>query len=232
MKSPLRQQLKNQDLPEEELTDAEQQLLQKVLDRELSEKWAQNLAQQGVHRQVAPKLRLFRRQWLAVAASLLLVVAAWWLWNSANPKAQRLADNYLNEPFGLSSTTFRDDSQLAPQRKTALEAYQNRRYEAALSAVQSLITANQAQAADYFLAGLCYLYQPNPDYTAAAGYLSQARSLDPSKFNDEIAWYLSLAYIKLKDYKKASFELNQIINSNTSRQIKEAKNLLNLIRSS
>ena len=226
MKSPLRQQLKNQDLPEEELTDAEQQLLQKVLDRELSEKWAQNLAQQGVHRQVAPKLRLFRRQWLAVAASLLLVVAAWWLWNSANPKAQRLADNYLKEPFGLSSTTFRDDSQLAPQRKTALEAYQNRRYEAALSAVQSLITANQAQAADYFLAGLCSLYQANPDDQGAVNYFLNARAADPAKFADEIAWYLSLAYIRQHQPEKATAELSKIIEGNTSRNKDKAAELL------
>lgn len=229
MKAPLREQLRSQVLPEDDLSEVEQQLLQHLLDKELAAKWSTKLADQGLLKTPSTPLILKLRPWLIAASVLLIGVVAWWVWSFSRPQEQVLANEFLKESFALNEGFFRDDDGLDPQLKSSLAAYQKGDFPKALADISALIDAGQAKAADFYLAALCHLYSPQPNYAAATSLLLKARQSDSARFSDEISWYLSLAYIKQKSFDKATTELQTIVAGNTSRNIADAKVLLELL---
>lgn len=226
MKKNLREQLRSQSLPDDDLSEKEQQLLQHLLDKELEQKWAATLADKGVHR-ASPGFSLRRlRPWLMAAAILFAGAFGWWLWTSQQPKAQRMASVYLEQPFAINETL--RDGQIGsdPQRSKSLQAYRDGNYRESLALITPLLP--EKQAGDYFLAGLSSLYLT--DYNNAAGYFQQARSIEPGAYTDEINWYLGIAYIMLEDDDLAEAELDKVIKSGSSRNKAQAKALLDALR--
>lgn len=222
MKKNLREQLRSQPLPEDELSEKEQHLLQHLLDRDLEKKWSMALAEKGVHRD-APRFSIHRfRPWLVAAAVMMAGAFGWWLWISQQPDAQRMAETYLQQPFALNDD-LRDGSVTdEPQRARSLQAYRNADYQTALNSVTPLLA--EGRAGDYFIAGLSNLYLSR--YRDAAGCFEKAREIDPVVYNDEINWHLGLIYVMLDDREKATASLNKVIDSKSSRNREQARLLL------
>ncbi|MDZ4679958.1 MAG: hypothetical protein SH848_15455 [Saprospiraceae bacterium] len=209
MKAPLREQLRAQSLPEDELSEAEQQLLRAVLDEEMQAKWAQALAEKGVHRE-ATQVRLRRlRPLLAIAASMLvLAVAAWWLWHASQPDAQELAFDeiaQLSAPIGNFQRGKNNETDSL--RSATYTAYARGDFQSALNGFIALIEKDSATIEDYVLAGFCALKSSNPDLNAALRYFLEARKLDSGGYAEDIRWYLGLTYAGLNEKEKALEEL-------------------------
>lgn len=226
MKKNLREQLRSQPLPDDDLSEKEQQLLQHLLDKELEQKWAATLAGKGVHR-ASPGFSLRRfRPWLAAAAILLVGAFGWWLWISQQPTAQRMASAYLEQPFALNEALRDGQNGSNPQRTQSLQAYRDGNYRQSLALITPLLPENRA--GDYFLAGLSSLYLA--DYNNAAGYFQRAQSIEPAAYSDEINWYLGIAYVMLEEEDRAAAALDKVIKSGSSRNKAQAKALFDALR--
>jgi len=212
MKAPLREQLRAQSLPEDELSEAEQQLLRAVLDQELQAKWAQALAEKGVHRD-APKSRLsMLRPWLAVAATiLLLAVAGWWFWSSPAPDGNQLLADEIGQLDAVSSVERSGNTQADSLRNRIATAYSNDSLQKALSGISVFIIDGTATVEDYVFAGICYLQSPEPDYAAAINAFLEARKFNSGRYNDDLYWYLGLAYGANGEKEKAIEELRPLV---------------------
>lgn len=226
MKKNIREQLKSQALPEEDLSAEEQQLLQQMLDKQLENKWAAALAKQGIHR-AAPRLSrsVKLRPWLAAAALAVIALAAWLLLYALPSAAKRSASAYLEQNFSLSADTRDGIVDTSTQRTQSLRAYQNKDYQSALTIITPLLA--EGHAADFLLAGLSNTYLKN--YQAAAFQLESAQRMRPDFYTDEINWRLGLLYILLNDNAKARTVLNKVAESNSSRNRDEARKLLEKI---
>jgi len=218
------------------LSDADwEQLAEKMMqaqfNRQKKTDWENLLAQKGITRtpQVAQTVFL----WRALAAALLLVAAAtaWFLWGPpATAPAQRLAANYLEQPFLLDQGTTRGEKATDINRGRALEAFNNRQYEKALQYLQRVEAGAQAKAPDFFQMGLCLMYQSKPDYRAALNAFAAARKSDPEVYTDEINWFSGLCFLLLHDNKNAEVALQQVTDSPSSRNREAAEKLLQALK--
>ncbi len=166
-----------------------------------------------------------RRWWLLAAAVVAGLVIGWW-WLGSQPSEQKLANQYLEQPFQVEDSFFRGESDDEQVRTDALTLYRKGEFEAAATAMRDVMASGNARASDYFLAGLCQLYQTTPDYTAALGFFSKASSLDATAYSDEINWYTGLANIKLDNESAAKTALEKVAKSKSSRNAAQAEELL------
>jgi len=229
MKPPLREQLRAQSLPEDELTEAEQQLLRAVLDQELQAKWAQALAEKGVHREVSGGKIRNLRPWLAAAAAIvLLCIAGWWLWSITTPNALQLANQGVEQLPDLGSAFQRGETiSESEQRKKNYNYYQSGNFQTALDGIALAINKGTANVNDYILAGFCNLKLSKPD--AAAGFLLEARRLDDTgDYADDLRWYLGLAYTLNGEKEKALVELRPLVTGG-KRKASEAAALIKVL---
>ena len=219
------------------LSDAEweqlaQGMMQAQFDRQKKSAWQQLLAERGITRtpKVARQYPLWR---LLAAASVLLVaaVAVWSIWPRplAGP-AQRLAANYLEQPFRLDQGASRGEKAMDINRGRALEAFNNGQYEKAVQYLQLVEAGGQAKAADFFQLGLCLMYQHKPDYRGALNAFSAARQSDPAVYTDEINWFSGLCYLMLEDNRNAEIALQRVIDSPSSRNREAASELLQALK--
>ncbi|NUN99911.1 MAG: hypothetical protein HUU01_04770 [Saprospiraceae bacterium] len=208
MKTPLRERLRAQTLPEDELSEAEQQLLREVIDRDLQAQWAKALAAQGVHREPASGKIRNLRPWLAVAATiLLLAIAGWWMWNRSTPDADQMATVMIEEtPDPEFNAISRGTNEPAGQLKDINDAYLKHDYQTTLAGIMSYINNGTANVNDYVVAGWCNLRLSKPD-TAAAFFLEARRLDDTGNYADDLRWYLGLSYTLLNEKEKALEEL-------------------------
>lgn len=226
MRKGLREQLQNQTLPEDELSDLEQQLLRQMLDRQLAKEWNQELEKQGIVR-MAPTRSIRARliPWMA-AAAVILIGAFGWLWLMQAPAPQRMAAQYLEQPFAWSGSNRDGDVNNDPERSRSLFAYQKGDYQTALNAISPLLALGQAE--DLFLAGLCY--QNLSRHKEAVSMLEKARTADANFYRDEINWFLGLNYVMLGDKENARSALQRVVDSNSSRNKAAAHEILEKLR--
>ncbi len=208
MKAPLREQLRAQSLPEDELSEAEQQLLRAVLDQELQAKWAKALAEKGVHREVSGGKIRNLRPWLAAAAAIvLLCIAGWWLWSVVTPDTQQLATQRMEQLPDLGSDFQRGETiSENEQRQKNYNAYRSGNFQTALDGITATINNGTAKVNEYILAGLCNLKLSKPE--AAVNHFLEARRLDDTdNYADDLHLYLGLTYTLLNEKEKALEEL-------------------------
>lgn len=226
MRKGIREQLKNQNLPEDDLSDDEQQLLRQMLDRQLAKEWTEELKKQGIHR--IPPMKPLRSRllpWAAVAAFLLFGAFGWW-WLTQPPVPQKMAVQYLEQPFSWSESIRDGNGNINQQRARSQQAYQNGDYKAALNDIAPLIPEGRKE--DLLLAGLCH--QNLSQYTEAISLLEKARAADPSFYRDEINWYIGLNYVMLHDNENARLALQRVADSNSSRNKQAAIEMLEKLR--
>ena len=207
MKAPLREQLRAQSLPEDELSEAEQQLLREVIDRDLQAQWAKALAEKGVHREVSGGKIRSLRPWLAAAAAVvLLCIAGWWIWSIVTPDTQQLATQRI-EQFSDPGSDFQRGETISEneQRQKNYNAYRSGNFQTALDGITATINNGTAKVNEYILAGLCNLKLSKPE--AAVNHFLEARRLDSGRYADDLRLYLGLTYTLLNEKEKALEEL-------------------------
>lgn len=227
MEPPLREDLRGQDLPEDELSETEQHLLRQMLDQKLEARLAKALEEKGVRKTAARFQLSSRRWWLAAAAVVVACSLGWWLYNWSGNEGEQLVDEALEQPFKLDGSNFRGDDDIDQQRAQSLTAYSNGDYETALQLISPLLADGRAENKDYFLAGLSSLYLSR--YELAVEHFLQARALNSTAYADEISWHLGLAYFKLKENAKARAEFEKVANSSATRDNEKAEALLKAI---
>lgn len=151
---------------------------------------------------------------LAAAAGLLFVLASYFLFFQADPSSlnERLFTAYY-EPFdspGSGLTRGQYDSVVTSKQKGYM-AYDNGRYEEAISYFQSAINENNDPVVE-LCKGNAYL---------SLGQADKAEVVFQKILNDQInlvtqaKWYLSLAYLKQNKLERAKSTLWQISQSST-----------------
>lgn len=224
MKKNVRDLLRSQSLPEDDLSETEQELLRQMLNKQLGEKWAETLQEKGILRTEPPKAwRVRIRPLLATAAVLLFGAFGWWYtWQQS---ATHKATAYLTAEFPVDNFR-RGDSKTQDLRQQMIDFYEKKDYQAVLNALSPIL--NEGRAEDYFLAALCYQYLKQ--YREAADFLEKTRNADPTYNRDEVEWLRGLIYIVLDEKEQAKTALINVANSNSSRKKREAEELLEKIK--
>ncbi|MFK8004937.1 MAG: tol-pal system YbgF family protein [Saprospiraceae bacterium] len=204
-----------------------QHFINQKFDREKSKEYTDILAKNGVTR--SP--RIIKRKWFLIAASfLILITAGGYLFsNQYSDSPKELALQYLEKPFA-SDEYRRGKINIQATRGMAIEAYNNQQYNRAIDYLQTIENQGEAGKKDYFLMGLCLVYQQNPKYKNAIEVFTQVQEIDANYFTDEIQWFLSLCYIMEGDNSKARIFLNEILESKSSRKIEDAQRILEIIK--
>ncbi|MEO0734095.1 MAG: hypothetical protein AAFZ52_14765 [Bacteroidota bacterium] len=209
-------------------SEAEAQELLGELDSLFEERFAGTRAQEGAAagaKSVA-KVRSLR-QYYAIAASLLLLVATGYWWATRQPVFDAEAtyaaafSPYANELSGRTMGEVDPADTLAPTLRAALLAYDRREYAtAADSFAVQLIQAPAAAPTLYY--GISLL---------AAGRTADARKVlaplrTDANYGDPARWYHALALVRQPDLTAARDALNAIATDETSRFRTQAANLL------
>lgn len=132
---------------------------------------------------------------MAVAASLLLIVVGVKIFNASNSPEQLYNDTFVDYSLPVERG--------AQQNNTTVEKdYASRNYTAVIKYAQS----NSLSGKDSFLTAISYLKTGNT--TTAIQWLNTVNG--GSSFYPDAQFYLSLAYLKNKNYDKALELMNQI----------------------
>ena len=198
------------------------------LDKQLS--WEQSLAKMGIYRKPKSPKYISITKAIFMAASLLFLFAfAWYLFIQTSDPAQELALKYIEVPHQLRAGEKRGAEGMAINKGRALEAYYNQQYERALSHLQKIEIAYQADANVFFQMGLCLMYKNAPDYNGALEVFAEAKRLDTVGYQDEINWYSALCLIMMDQFEQAKTVLQQVMNSPSSRKQEAASALVHTI---
>jgi tetratricopeptide (TPR) repeat protein len=170
-----------------------------------------------------PIVRRSLRTYLALAATvLLLILAGWWLWGSERqPDPQALYAAYA-EGYPLSGTTMGS----APDSLRAIfePLYNNREYAAALPSLNSFLNL-RPEDGEVRLARGRALLETNQITAAEADFLQLAES--NTAFREEGQWWYALAALKAGEPATAKDRLNEIPTS--SSRYTKARELLGLL---
>ncbi|TPN83007.1 tetratricopeptide repeat protein [Aquimarina algicola] len=208
--------------PEEEDKILEQ-FLAKKLDNDLKVRWQEMLREEhdiATHEpepQKKSKSSTYIKMFLAAAACITLIVTLQVLYN-APVAPNTLAQNYLEEQEilhpGVSKGTITEDK----TRVTAIQEFNAKKYVTAATYFQKLESPNEE---DLYYHGLSLLL--SKDYRGAIAQFNNSIKTNP-KYEQEIRWYQSLAYVLSKKTKKAKQQLQQI--KPTDWNYKKAQELL------
>lgn len=205
--SNLKDQYNRQELPADELSARERQLLEAHLDRERAARW----------RQLAGKpepvftTSVQQRKWLwwAVAASFMLGIC-WYsgLFNGLsagldNPVAART--DLVNYPFESASVRGEKPEGLSVRSTKAVEAYRSGNFETALQL---------GAPEDHFFIGLCRLQLK--DAAAALPEFEKALAA-PDNAGVEIYYYMGVALQDLKRNAEARDAFGKVMESKSAR---------------
>lgn len=160
--------------------------------------------------------------WLKIAASLLLVVTAWFVLQNifSTTTMSDFVDVQLSEIYPAPEL-FRDKN----SDWTLVHKYYNEgEYNFAATELSKIKTSDpDDKAADFYL-GLCYLYDNKTD--RAIEYL-QSVSTSTSRLSNNAKWFLSLAYLKTRNEPMAKSILTAVIDAKSYKH-EEAQKLIEL----
>lgn len=149
-------------------------------------------------------------RWLAVAACLVLLAAAFLFWPvGASHTPASLADQYweqseIPEPINQMG----ENEAVEKELKTAFEAYQSRNYEAALKILTNIPVEHPLGAASLRLQGIIHFEQGK---TGQAIQIFQTYLDDNKGTKAEVLWFQALAFLKNDEKEKALVNLEEII---------------------
>lgn len=180
------------------------------------------------------KERKASRMLYAVAATLAIVVAAWFVTNNSTvdinnnnlfadyySPEQTVTNIYLsnNGVAGLTGTPENLEDRLA----IAIDQYANGSYELALRQLRAINTAFPADKTSQFYLALSHLQLGNAGEATA---LLTALDHPEADFNQTANWYLALSLLKETKVKDAQNILNDITRNPNHRYSQKAKDLL------
>lgn len=153
----------------------------------------------------------------AIAAAILLAVIALPLLQSSGSSTDMLAMEYLEEPFPNNLIKKDGNASASELRLRATEAYSAEEYVTAAERYQQLIATGDIQVDDYLYLGLSELY--TEQFAASVQHLEAAQPLatQSKNFEQEVDWFLSLAYLRNEQNNKAKTLLQKIVESKSWR---------------
>lgn len=180
--------------------------------KKLQQKWATQLEEQHqLTRKVQKPLLRRLSPWMAVAASVLLLVflAQSWL-SDSNSFDQQLEISLLHQH---DESTTRKDSQASMEdlEVQARAAYNEKDFVRATQLWETLVTQNPNEATFGFFHGLSLLYQQPPQAKQAVEIFEEILPNAGHRLQEEIRWYLALALLKTEQTEKGQLILKQII---------------------
>jgi hypothetical protein len=184
----------------------------KGFDEAQKKEWGSRLSEEyGIHRH-PPKPKLRGLVYVgALAAAIALFLLAYPLFLSQPAGLEQQLELALAEPFPNYLTRKGEIEQTEALRQQMAEAYNAKNYEKAVDIGQQLIQSSNRQTEDLFFLGLSYLYQRN--LPSSIDQLEKARSLSEQegRFQEEIDWYLALAYLKNENWDQGKALLSTIV---------------------
>ena len=199
-----------------ELEETSEHLLDALHDRQLRRRWQQQLSDEHQMPARRPRTSIIRklRPWLAVAASLALVLSVFYWWPVTPQDHSALLSEHLARPFPNSEGR-KDEIIIDSLRAQAIAAYTDGNFTEAAQLREQLVRRDSAIIEqDVLYLGLSYLYQQPPQGQAAIPYLERASQWPAGEFTAESRWFLALAYLQAEQMSAARQVLEQIAASN------------------
>lgn len=213
-----------------ELEGFSEQLIEAKLDRDKKRAWTKQLeVEYGVERipQKQTPIQKSNNNWLlGLVASLLLLLSLFFLMPANGvPTHVQLADNYIEQLsiMGDQSVSRKGKENVDSIRQKATVSYDQGRYQESIRNWSKIILYSEAIGSDYFYLGLCHLKSTPSAPEETITHLLKSRLLDGPP--DEIAWVLSLAYLKTGAIEEAKKELRMVVNRGNY-QIENAKRIM------
>jgi hypothetical protein len=224
------QKYKEGKLSEAELEQMSEALISAKLDRDKKREWAQILKDKyGVQEAPAPKSFWKGKStlWGLMIAASVVLFASFFPFNQS-PDLQEMVDQQISALSIMSDQSiFRKGAhEVDSMRKEATMAYANKQFEVSERLWEKVVGSEQEKPIDHFYLGLCQL-QKSPSEPSQA-VLSLQKSNASQGMKEEIAWVLSLAYLKAGETDHAVQELNKIV-SQSAYKSAEAKKILAMI---
>ena len=180
------------------------------------------------------KRRNTSRLLFAVAAALVALIAAWFVFNNGggtDVDTEGIYANYYQMEKSITNTlidktnpSFIDPSDSKnKQLYLALDQYQNGDYKAALNYLNGLIKEFPEDKHIVFYMGLSNIGIGNTD---EAIKLLAPLTDSGFEYQDAAKWYLSLSFIKNNELREAKKLLTDLVKNNNSSYSEKAKNLL------
>ena len=196
-----------------ELEQASEHLLDALHDRQLRRNWQRQLADDYQVPARRSRTSIIRKlqPWLAVAASLVLVLSVWYWWPVTPKDHTVLLSEHLTRTFPNSEG--RKDEIIGDSlRAQAIAAYINGNFVAAAQLREQVVERDSAIIEeDIFYLGLSYLYQQPPKVQRAIPYFEQASEWPAGQFTAESRWFLALAYLQNEQIPAARQILENIV---------------------
>lgn len=180
--------------------------------------------------QTAKLRRLPMLRWVAIAASVLLLVAVgWWVFRS--PEPQVLYTAYY-EPFPnlIAPIDKSETAESLPAK--ALQAYERKNYQEAVQHFEALQQAANRSVTDSLVFsadeqlyyGLSLL--ENRQERAAIAMLNTIADDPNARYQQAAQWYLALAWLKVGDLDKSKVVLDLILDEPEHRYYAKAQDLV------
>ncbi len=172
-----------------------------------------------------PKLAFIRRMIImGIAASLLLLVSVVSYTNFFAPKHDEQLFAAHFKPAENFSTTVRGENSVAnPIAEKASKAYNELDYSNAILYYKQLLQKDPNESKYLLFLGISYLANNDPVSTIN---LFNSNAYKSSPYEEDINWYLALAYLKKGDRKTSALLLQNLANSNSYYKV-QAGTLLN-----
>lgn len=206
----LRKYIRGQ-IGEQELEEVTGQLLRAKFGNEARQRWALQLKKEyGIERKPAGRPK--KLYWMsAVAAAALLLAILWPAFQGIlRPTYEKTAQAYLAERFPAREIR-KGTQEMEVARLEAADAYIREDYQQAIALRKAAAGSSAANSSDHFYLGLCYLYLKEAQPKLAIQHLQKAREMDKGQLQQEIDWFLGLAYIQNGEPDKAREALQEIV---------------------
>ena len=208
----------NKKSSEAELESMTQKLLQTKFDREQKDDWANKLRIEHQVSRNTPQRSSFRgriRLLTAVAAVIAIgLLADPLVQNLLTTEYQQMADVFLQESMISTPVVRKGEDNVLEARLKLAESINDQDYEQVVELASQLVKTTKPKLEDHFFLGIGHLYEQS--YEPAVEALEKARELAKKEvnFQEEIRWYLSLAYLKSERLEDAYLGLSEIVKLN------------------
>lgn len=177
------------------------------------------------------KMMVLPKKWI-VAASLLLIVGmgTWTVKSTYFPSNEALYQEYFHPERNTVHPVVRGE-EIKTIEYIAFIAYEEGNYYKAINLFNSVDNPDASYV--LFYKGLCFLAVDKPENAIQLFNRLKNNDISSEKVEDlceKTSWYLSLAYVKINENKKAVAELNELLEASASGfKQRDAQELLNYL---
>ena len=166
------------------------------------------------------------KRWLAIAASVTLVIATGYWFFGRTPTTQELFAQYVS-PYSAPDLIRSDDANAGDPWIRFGEAYSAQRYEEAIRELDAVNTASTPAYLLDFYRGQCLLLKPVADARGAIASFEHVLAID-NDLHAAAHWYTALAALKADDVATARTHMQELVNTRQYKQ-GEAARILELL---